>query len=56
MKNVETLHKEKVIDKEKLTKDEHKAINALSDEEVEQMVKIHKKLKGDMDGPVGFPL
>ncbi len=49
MTNVEKLHQEKVLDKEKLNTAQINAINSLSEAEINHMISISKKLKGKLD-------
>jgi hypothetical protein len=44
--NTDKLHEANVIDKEKINDDHKKSIESLSNEEVEQIINISKKLVG----------
>ncbi|MBA6232543.1 MULTISPECIES: hypothetical protein [unclassified Colwellia] len=52
--NTDKLHEANVIDKEKLNDDHKKSIESLSNEEVEQVISISKKL-GDIPHTTGAP-
>jgi len=52
--NVEQLHDCGALKKEELNDDHKKALNSLSQEEIEQLKSIHKSANKDDDNPVGI--
>ena len=54
--NTEHLHEEGVINKDELDADQAKSIDSLSQEEIEHLKSISKKIKSDKAKPVGIML
>jgi len=52
--NVDQLHDAGALNKEELTDEHKKALNTLSQEEIEQLKSIHKSANKDDDNPVGI--